>query len=205
MRILIDSSSFIHFLAADEQNILIQFARKLDAKLAVTSTISDEINRVINPQTGKEHLRHSDAYQHWNALTNHITVLQDSDLEQNPDLGQALADLHNADIQSSRKLCERLTDSNNLGEFTAVAYSLALARQGHQVIIVIDDNDGRRLGRLAQTILPKEDIPYQRIRISSTRKIVKESKQEWRKNNRTAEETIVSMQRFGHIPDWERE
>ncbi len=197
MRILLDACSFIHFLAAGEENILIQQAKKWDAQLMTCAAVAEEIERV----TLKPKYATSGAEGRWRALSERVTRLSDAP-EETPGLGEALSDLDAADFTSSIPLAARLAASQNLGEFIAVAHCLALARAGHDVILIIDDDYGRRLVNMAQQILLREDIPYKRLRKSGTRQIVQASEAAWRRHQASVDETLHVMEKYGAIPDW---
>lgn len=200
MRIVLDACSFMHFLAAGEQNVLVKWAEKLDAKLTVTKTVAEEI---ATTSRGPK-FSSTGAHRTWMSLATRVMVVAE-DLESDPALRSAMASLHQVDLQSrsqSGALSQRLASPKDLGEFATVAYAIVLARQGHEVIVVCDDRGGRQLVKLAKYVINKECIDHTAIRLTSTRDVVERANPEWRRDSRTSAETIAAMESIESLPDW---
>lgn len=203
MRIVLDACSFMHFLAAGEQNVLVKWAEKLDAKLTVTKTVAEEI---ATTSRGPK-FSGTGAHGTWMRLETRVMVVEE-DLESDPALWSAMASLHQVDLQSRSQsgarqpLTQRLASTKDLGEFVTVAYAIALARQGHEVIVVCDDRGGRRLVKLAKYVINREYIAPTAIRLTCTRDVVERANPEWRRDSRTSAETIVAMESIESLPDW---
>lgn len=203
MRIVLDACSFVHFLASGEQNILVQWAEAKDAQLTVTETVDEEIVRTSK----KPKFAGTGAERAWGNLRRRVQVVSE-DLATVPMLQRAMVSLHQADLQmrgalgTRQPLSARLRKSEDLGEFVTVAYAIAFAQEGHEVFVVCDDRLGRDLVRLARNILHRDGVDYRRIHPMSTRKIVTLADPTWRRNGRSADETIAAMETIEPIPDW---
>ncbi len=203
MTLIIDASSCIHFLAAGQQNILIQFAAKLNAKLAVSECVNEEIKRTLET---RKFVR-TGGLKRWNSMSSRVQLLSD-ELNRSSALHQALIDLHNSDSRANSSLNQRLTESRDLGEFLSVGHALKFAREGVTVIVVVDDRYGRKLVKNAQQILRIEGGSARNIRLADTRLLVETSEPQWRSRKDRAQtvtvaEVIADMERFGDtIPDW---
>lgn len=193
----------MHFLAVGEQNILVKWAEKLDAKLTVTKTVDEEI--ATTSRSPK--FRGTGAHRTWGNLGTRVMVAAE-DLELDPALWSAMASLHQADLQSrsqsgaGQPLSQRLASPKDLGEFATVAYAIALARRNDEVIVVCDDRGGRRLVKLAKYVINNENIDHKAIRLTCTRNIVEKADPEWRRDSRTSAETIAAMESIEPLPDW---
>lgn len=201
MRIIIDASSFIHFLAVGEQNILVQWAGKLSAQLCVPETVSREISRGVDVENGIPKFRRSGAHRRWVNLTKRVVVLSDA-AEDNPELIRSMSQLHDSEFQYGLTLEDRLQEERDLGEFMAAAHALTLARRGHNVIVVCDDRWGRGLVKHSQRILALSGEDLRSIRLTDTRGLIEKAMPAWRKTGRSARETIAAIEKYESLPDW---
>lgn len=187
----------MHFLAAGEQNILIQQALRWDAELMVCDQVAQEIERVAASQKYAA----SGATNRWRNLTARVTCLSDAP-ELTPGLDRAMSDLDALDPCRGKSLTSRLETPRDLGEFLSACHALALARREHEVIVIIDDRYGRTLVKLTQQILLRDGLNPLLIRIAGTRRIIERSDLAWHRRQDSSAATLANMERYGDIPNW---
>lgn len=198
MTVVLDSSTYAHFLASAEERIVAEYARSLGADVAVCATVARELHGIL---MNEPVFRDTGAFERWERIRDQITILSD-DVTDNRAFTQAVLDLHRADLDHGRSLRERLETSKNLGEFMTAAHALRLARDGVHVVVLVDDDYGRTLVNIAKNLLFKEERDYTLIVRSHVRGLVEKSQREWRRDGLDADATLARMEKVQNIPRW---
>ncbi len=198
MKVILDSCTYAHFLASGEQRIVTEYARSINAQVAVCATVARELPGIL---ANRPMFRQTGALERWQHIKDAITVLPD-DLAGNTRLTSAVLDLHNADLNDGRSLKERLDDPNNLGEFMTAAHALRLSRQGVSVVVLVDDHYGRTLVNIAKNLLLNGGYDHRQILRSHARGVIEKSQPQWRRDALEVDATIARMEKVQKIPYW---
>nr|NLD41648.1 hypothetical protein [Actinomycetales bacterium] len=135
MKLIIDAGPALNFLAVGQQNILIQASAHHTLQLAAPERVDAE----VEGKCRDERFRRTGALGTWRTLrvAGRIEILSDA-IESDQVLAAAVTRV------AGQPASERMRERRSLGEILAIAHASGLAQQGHHVVLLIDDSDGRR-------------------------------------------------------------
>lgn len=171
MTYVLDAGPCLNFFATNNQNILVRVVGK---GFRVPETVRAEVARRSRDQRDARFAR---AWNVWMRLESNgwIEVLSDSSTPSL--LAAAKAVLTGASFP------ERLTRSKDLGETMVVIHAVEIAMRGNDVVVIIDDAEGRvlastqtrRLERLSLLRREQGGAPIGRVTLMSTGSVLAEA------------------------------
>lgn len=186
MSIILDAGPGLTFLAAKQQNVLIQAAMSQQIQLAVPKRVDGE----IEGKCKDERFSRTGALNLWRRLksSQHIQVLDDE--LHGPYFAQAIARV------SGMPARERLKQRSSLGEILAIAHASSLAQHGENVYVLMDEQDGRK--RAHREIAYLRGIPaLGTMTLWSTQQVMEQAGNSgWVKNQLTWQEAYEHMRQY---------
>lgn len=171
MTYVLDAGPCLNFFATNNQNILVRVVGK---GFRVPETVRAEVARRSRDQRDARFAR---AWNVWMRLESNgwIEVLSDSSTPSL--LAAAKAVLTGASFP------ERLTRSKDLGETMVVIHAVEISMRGNDVVVIIDDAEGRvlastqtrRLERLSLLRREQGGAPIGRVTLMSTGSVLAEA------------------------------
>lgn len=149
MSVLLDAGPVLNFLAAGEQNLLIQAAGLVSLQLAAPERVDIEVQgKCRDPR-----FVGTPALATWNKLKASGRVQILSDTLADDAFVEAIARVSgvNADV--------RIRTGANLGEIMVIAHAAVLVQAGVSVFVLIDEAAGRRRARGEQKWLERQQAP----------------------------------------------
>lgn len=132
MSVLLDAGPVLNFLAVSEENCLIQFAAASNMDLATAERVDREIQGMArNPRFVR-----TPVARKWPILTGARIRLLDDDLS-TAEFADAIARI------SGRPAADRIRDRASLGEILVIAHASVMVQAAIDVIVLIDEKDGR--------------------------------------------------------------
>ncbi|MBP1326041.1 hypothetical protein JOF28_001273 [Leucobacter exalbidus] len=186
MSIILDAGPGLTFLAAKQQNVLIQAARSQLIQLAAPERVDREIEgKCLDPKFSR-----TGALNLWRRLkaSEHVNILNDE--LHGPFFAQAIARV------SGMPARERIGRRESLGEILAIAHASSLAQQGSNEYVLIDEADGRK--RALREIAYLGGVPASgRISLWSTLQVMQQAGAEgWVDHGLSWREAYESMRQF---------
>jgi len=168
---VLDAGPCLNFFATNNQNILVRVVGK---GFRVPETVRAEVERRSRDQRDERFAR---AWNVWMRLESNgwIEVLSD---ESTPSLLAAAKA-----VLTGASFPERLTRSKDLGETMVVIHAVEIAMRGNDVVVIIDDAEGRglastqtrRLERLSLLRREQGGAPIGRVTLMSTASVLAEA------------------------------
>lgn len=157
-RPIMDAGPGLNFLSINQERLLLE----VTGLLAVPETVEQEILR-----KARRDQRFRAASHVWAKITPHyVTVLSD---EFTPELAEAVHRMENMPLE------ERLRSGKDLGEVMVTAHAAIAAEAGDDVLILMDDAQGRRRVKREQERLDRLRRRFPQIgtiRLLSTRTVL---------------------------------
>ncbi|MGE3449030.1 MAG: hypothetical protein AB7H92_15790 [Microbacteriaceae bacterium] len=149
MSILLDAGPTLNFVAVSEQGLLLGLADAHTLSLAAPEKVREEVDR----KAGQGRFARTGAQSTWRRLVaaGRVDVLDDT-------LGDDVLVAAVARV-AGQQATDRVRSSKDLGELMVIAHGSALAQQGTDVFVLMDDGDGRRRAQLEKEWLEKTGAP----------------------------------------------
>ncbi|GAA3663757.1 hypothetical protein [Microbacterium marinilacus] len=186
MSIILDAGPGLTFMAARQQNVLIQAASSQQIQLAVPQRVDGEIEgKCRDPKFSR-----TGALNLWRRLkaARHIEILEDE--LRGPHFAQAIARV------SGMPARERLRQRESLGEILAIAHASSLAQQGVNAYVLIDEGDGRRRARREIAYLHGKAAPGELTLWSTLQVMQQAGASGWVANGLTWQAAYEHMRQF---------
>ena len=143
---VVDAVCCVYFCAAGKSSLLISVLAALRMEILIPAEVEREVLRK----------RLGQVQAHWPRMraSSRVKILGPLD----PTDGQSLVLLAVARIRET-SACLALSRQRDLGEAVVIGHARVLADAGHQVCVVIDDQDGQTLATMeGLTVLAVEDL-----------------------------------------------
>lgn len=188
MGVLIDAGPLLNFLAIGQENILIQLAKTSGHQLAVCERIVTEVQGVTRDPRFERTAVATKLPQLTDA--GHIAVLSD-DIEDNAEFRCQIA------LVTGMPAEERLQNKKSLGEILLIAHACTLVLQGEEVVLLIDEGDGRARANQAKARMQAAGAPGV-LRVANTKLVMQKAAEnpDWIKKGSSAQQVYDSMRAF---------
>ena len=189
MKYIIDTAPLLNFLAAGEQNILIQYAKYRRADLCVPQMVDLEVHGHFDYPLNR--FKGTPAEGTWGKVAGtHIKILPD-------DFDTAYGRSLMIELRFIRPPSANHT-KKDLGEDMVMAHAAVLAVQGHEVEILLDER--KAVERFTHYITVHLDRRFpcagSRITFLTTHDLVAVCQPEWMSKTRDRDALIKSLARF---------
>ncbi|MEX2289498.1 MAG: hypothetical protein WD794_04115 [Mycobacteriales bacterium] len=185
MSVLLDAGPVLNFLAVGQQNVLAKAADHVGLQMCAPARIDTEVQGMA-----KDPLFSSTAVAAtWRKLTasGRISILSD---ELTPSVFTAAVTRI-----SGVPAATRVRSRKSLGEIMVLAHASALAQAGTNVIVLIDEQDGRDRAAREQGWLRRSAAPGQ-LALWSTKQVLKQAQPGWIAGGFTWQQVYVQMRPF---------
>lgn len=166
MSILLDAGPALTFLAVGQENVLIQLARF--GKMRISAP--ERVDREVEGMSHDPRFVRTGVYRRWQTLktAGRVQILRD-DLDGGA-FEKAVGRIAGMPAQ------DRVRRKSSLGEIMVIAHGSVLAQQGEDVVVHIDERDGRRRAAREIAWLLREGARG-RMRLWTTPQIILQAKE----------------------------
>lgn len=185
MNVLLDAGPALNFLAVGQQNVLIKAADHVGVQMCAPERIDTEVLGMA-----KDPLFAATAVAStWRKLTvsGRINILSDQ-------LGTAVFTAAVTRISGVAALT-RVRSRKSLGEIMVLAHASVLAQSGINVIVLMDEQDGRERALREQVWLRRRAAPGH-VALWSTKQVLKQAQPAWIAGGLTWQQVYEQMRPF---------
>ena len=168
MSILLDAGPALNFLAVGQQGVLLKAAQAQGLRL----TAPERVDREVLGMTNDRLFASTAALATWKKLkaNGHVHILSD-DLT-TVDFTEAVTRISGMPVE------QRIRSAKSLGEIMVLAHASVFVQSGIDVVVLIDEQDGRQRARLEQARLARTEAPGTLV-LWSTRQVLKQADPAW--------------------------
>jgi len=185
MSVILDAGPTLNFLAVGQQTVLISVADKGGLQL----TVPERVDREVLGMCKDPRFARTPAQATWRKLKGAGRVVVVPDELTTAVFTEAVTRI------SGIPASERVKARRSLGEIMVLAHASSLAQCGTDVVVLLDDGDGRDRCHREQGWLERHGAPGQLV-LWSTRQVLKQADPSWFVGGLTWQQVYEKMREF---------
>lgn len=167
MKLIIDASSFLNFLASSQQGILIS----LSERVPFTLCVPEQVEKEILGQAKAPRFQGTPVASTWKKISENRVAILNDDITNNV-FSSVIGRM------SGKPAKERVKDKPDLGEIMVIAHASVEAQNNQDVTILMDESNGRRKAMVETNWIKTQSSNFGMIRLASTPQILNDA-QAW--------------------------